>query len=110
MGQDREDERLREEVVPPRRLPRAEDDTASQARRQAADLRAHAVRRRALLHAFLAFCAFQLLGALIGFSSFHATTVPRGKVILYLGLTVGDVGSVLAVWCLYFRRQDRGDW
>ena len=110
MGQDRQDERLREEVAPRRRPPRAEEDPAYQARRQAADLRAYAVRRRALLSAFLAFCAFQLLGALIGFSSFHAETVPRGKALLYLGLIIGDLGSVLAVWWLYFRRQDRGDW
>jgi len=36
--------------------------------------------------------------------------VPRGKALLYLGLIIGDLGSVLAVWWLYFRRQDRGDW
>lgn len=63
-----------------------------------------------MFHAFLAFCGLQLLGAAIGFSSFHAQTVPRGRAILFLGLIIGDAGSLLAVWWIYYRRQERGDW
>jgi len=110
MGQDREDERLRQEVAPPRRSPRPEDDPVFRARRQQADLTAGALRRRARLVAFLWFCGFQWLGAAIGFSSFHARNEDLGWAILYLGYFIGNGGAFLTVWWFYLRRENRGDW
>lgn len=97
-------------MTPPRRPPRAEDDPPFQAERQGADLAAEAVRRRSLRSALLWFCGFQLLGAVIGFSGFHARNEALGWAILYLGYFIGNAGSVLAVWWTYFRRAKRGDW
>jgi len=97
-------------VTPRRRPPRAEDDPVFQARRQGADLSAEAVRRRAQWRALGWFCFWELLGAAIGFSSFHAQTERLGWIILYSGLTIGNGGAFAALWLVYFRPKRRGDW
>ena len=110
MGQDRQDQRLRQEVATPRRPPRAEDDPVFQARRQAADLKADAVRRRSYLIALLWFCGFQLFGLVIAASGFHAETTEVGWALVNLGTFIGNAGSFLSVWYVYLRRKRRGDW
>lgn len=110
MGQDGQDERLREEVAPPRRPPRAEADPVFQARRQAADLNADAVRRRSYLIALLWFCGSELFGAVIAALGFHAQTPAVGWALVNLGTFLGNAAAFLGVWLIYLRRRARGDW
>lgn len=110
MGQDRQDQRLREEIAPPRRPPRAEDDPVFQARRQAADTKADALRRRSYLFALLWFCGFQLLGTVIAASGLHVESLDTGWALIELGIFVGNAGAFLAVWYLYVRKASRGEW
>jgi len=97
-------------MTAPRRPSRAEQDPQFQARRQAADLAAEALRRRSLWIALFWFCLFQLLGAAVAFSSFHTRDQQIGRALLALGYFVGNAGSFLAAWWTYIRRADRGDW
>ena len=92
------------------RLPRAEDDPVFQARRQAADVKADGVRRRALVLTLLAFCGLQLVGTGIAASGLHVQSESIGWALVYLGMFVGNAGSWLALWYCFFRRQQRGDW
>ena len=110
MGQDREDERLREAVTSPGRPTRAEATPDFQARRQAADLAADNLRRRARLASLLWFCGFQLLGAAIASFAFHTRDEQLGWTVLWLGYLVGNAGSFLSVWWFYFRRESQGNW
>lgn len=110
MGQERDDERLREEVAPPRRPPRGEDDPSFQARRQAADLKADAARRRSYLIALLWFCGSELAGAVIAAMGFHASTPEVGWALVNLGTFLGNASAFLGVWYIYLRRSARGDW
>lgn len=110
MGQGREDERLRQEVTPAGRPPRAEDDPGFQARRQATDRMAHAVRRRSLVVALLWFCGFQLLGTGIAASGLHVQSDSTGWALVYLGMFIGNAGALLSAWYWYVRREKRGDW
>ena len=109
MGQGREDDGLRQEVGGGRRL-REEDDPYFQSRRQSADLAAQAARRRAIWRALGWFCFWEWAGAAIGFSSFHAETVLLGRIILWAGYLVGNLGAFAAVWYIYFSPGRRGDW
>jgi Na+-driven multidrug efflux pump len=97
-------------VIRPGRPPRAEDDSVFQARRQAADRKASGARRRALVVTLLWFCGFQLLGTVIAASGFHVQSESMGWALVYLGMFVGNAGSLLAAWYWYFRRDERGDW
>ena len=92
------------------RPPRAEDDPVFQARRQAADVKADGVRRRALVISLLAFCGAQLLGTGVAASGLHVQSKSIGWALVYLGMFVGNAGSWLALWYCYFRRANRGDW
>ena len=92
------------------RPPRAEDDPVFQARRQASDLKADGVRRRALVFALLAFCGFQLFGTGIAASGLHVQSESIGWALVYLGMFVGNAGSWWALWYCYVRREQRGDW
>ena len=96
--------------MPPRRLPRPEDDPVFQARRQAADRKAESVRRRSRLAALLSFCGFQLFGAFIAAFGMHAQGESLGWALVYLGMFVGNAGAFLSVWYLYLSREARGDW
>lgn len=97
-------------MTPARRVPRAEAGLGFQARRQAADLAADALRRRSRLLSLLWFCGFQLFGAAIASFAFHTRDEQLGWAILWLGYFVGNIGSFLTVWWFYFRRESRGDW
>lgn len=96
--------------MPPRRPPRAEDDPVFQARRQAADLKADALRRRSYLVALLWFCGFQLFGTAIAASGLHVLNIEVGWALVHLGVFVGNAGAFLSVWYVFIRRSARGDW
>ena len=92
------------------RPPRAEDDPVFQARRQASDRRADRIRRRSLVLALLWFCGFQLVGTGIAASGLHVQSESMGWALVYLGMFVGNAGSLLSAWYWYVRREKRGDW
>jgi hypothetical protein len=81
-----------------------------QARRQAADLRAEAVRRRSYLIALLWFCGSELGGTVIAALGFHARTPEIGWALVNLGTFLGNAMAFLGVWYIYLRRKSRGDW
>lgn len=110
MGQGRQGERLRQEVTGAGRPPRAEEDPAFQERRQAADRKADRTRRRSLVLALLWFCGFQLLGTGIAASGLHVRSDSAGWALVYLGMFVGNAGSLLSAWYWFVRREARGDW
>lgn len=97
-------------MTSPRRPPREEASPEFQARRQAADAAAEALRRRSRWVSLLWFCAFQLVGAGIASFAFHTRDEQLGWAVLWLGYFVGNTGSFLTVWWFYFRRESRGDW
>ena len=64
----------------------------------------------ALVLALLAFCGVQLLGTGVAASGLHVQSESIGWALVYLGMFVGNAGSLLSAWYWYVRREKRGDW
>lgn len=110
MGQDREDDGLRQEVDAGGRRLREEDDPRFQSRRQSADLATEAARRHAIWRALGWFCFWEWVGAAVGLASLHAQDPVVGRVILWAGYLLGNGGAFAAVWYSYFVPERRGEW